>query len=216
MWFPLLSVALITLFFGDLLAQKLTPSSGTITKSPRVEHCPFDVKASLAPDVTSLQVTYTAAGSQKALWSQTEVKCYTRILFEFEDSNYSITVQEIEYQGKFQGNGEGKIEALLAWDRDFGPTRFTPITLSSSVSTAIARNTSHATPSECIGWDGMFVKDAKVNLQTTFSGSAADFGTNGVLTQRLKFSWVDPKLACSAHCLFRDIDGGVYDPEKCK
>lgn len=103
-------------------ARTNVPANSTFVKPADVKYCPFDVKASFAPDLSSLDITYAVSNGQNRLFVQEKFSCYVRLMFNYEPRQNAVSVREIEYHSDDDSSGgEGQIETKIAWDRNFAP-----------------------------------------------------------------------------------------------
>jgi hypothetical protein len=120
MWHFYLAV-LIHLFLQRAVSQ-ITPSEFPVPNI-RVFYCPFDVNVTLAPDVTWIDLTFTASESQQ-FFSQETAKCYVQYDFPIPATdNATISVYQMEYSGDFEGSGSGELETAVVWYNNYGPVR---------------------------------------------------------------------------------------------
>lgn len=98
------------------------PANGTLDTPIKVVHCPFKVTASLAGDLSSIDLIYSTSSSAKTLFGQNKAVCFVRVQFRFSPMEY-VSTQELEYEGKFQEkDGGGEIETKAAWDANMTPS----------------------------------------------------------------------------------------------
>ena len=105
------------------------PTSIEITNI-RVFHCPFDVQASVASDLSSIDVTYDTTNGQSSLAAygssgQAQQTCYVKVEFDFSpnDEENTASVLQIDYEGavRLDVDTEARIETQIAWDTMTGP-----------------------------------------------------------------------------------------------
>ena len=114
----LLSVLALVCHNGNLVSA--ADRTGTIAMPIKVlEHCLFQVQASLAPNLSSIDLAYSASQNQKSIFSQEKAVCYVRVAFTFSLVGY-VSVREVEYKGDFKNEANGEIETKIAWESNIG------------------------------------------------------------------------------------------------
>ena len=125
-------------FFVVLLSSYIcsasdTPASASIT-SVAVYYCPFDIKATLATDLSSIEILYDTSKNQSSLAAagpnipaaRNSQKCYVQIRLTYASPKNSLTVRQIQYSGNVELNGEAKagIDTLVALPGATGPVSY--------------------------------------------------------------------------------------------
>ena len=116
--------AIITILVSKLhhaVAQASPPDTKvTLGKLLRIYHCPFDVKATMAPDDTAaVDLVYTAGKTQDSLFVQDAFACFVQFELNFQ-GNATASVEQVEYKGDFNNDkGSGEVGTMLAWTRTF-------------------------------------------------------------------------------------------------
>ncbi|KAH7116179.1 hypothetical protein B0J11DRAFT_510519 [Dendryphion nanum] len=193
------------------------PTTGKIDEAVRVYHCPYNVKASLLSNMTSLDITYTTTDGQKTLFGPEKVTCYVKVSFRYgEDSDDQAGIQEINY--KWSGaHTFGLIDTQIAWDDTWGPTKYRPVNFTGSPITT--KNTTAMTLSSCAHTKKIYFHlGAELNVQTVFSASTAPADAQGTLTQSFKLWWLGACWAAESNhmCVWPDRNGELMNNEYCK
>jgi len=126
--------AVLLLATQVVTSERISPSSGSLDRAPRILYCPYDATVKLASDVSALEITYTSR-PQAPIFSEEVSKCYLQIDFSFAKINRTIAINEIEYSSEVLGKGAGKAEATIAWDTDRGPVCSSPCNLKQPILT---------------------------------------------------------------------------------
>jgi hypothetical protein len=103
-------------------SQSSTPATWSLVKPPDVYHCPFDVQANLAADLSAINIHYSPKTPTHAV-DQDKVQCYVRLVLSYEPEANVAAVKQIDYKGPTSGDLLGEIETKTVWDGLTGPVR---------------------------------------------------------------------------------------------
>jgi hypothetical protein len=101
-------------------SQSSVPATWAMVKPIAVYHCPFDVQADLAADLSAINIQYSPKSPTHAV-DQEKAQCYVRLVLSYEPEANVVAVKQIEYKSPTSGDVPGKIETKTVWDGFTGP-----------------------------------------------------------------------------------------------
>lgn len=118
-----LFLILLQLFCSAIETIETPHQNVTLVDPILIRYCPFQVNVSLASDLSSLDITYSAKSANPGPRPLGVHQCYARVQFAFDKRTYAYTINEIEYVTENEKSITGNIQTRVAWEFDSGPVR---------------------------------------------------------------------------------------------
>lgn len=116
---------LLHLICAGAVHAETQPTNVTILEPIFIRYCPFHANVSLAPGLSSLDITFSTKTANPGPPPLGVHRCYIRVQIAFDKTIYAYTINEVEYVPESGDRIAGKIETRVAWEYDSGPVCLT-------------------------------------------------------------------------------------------